>query len=302
MINDNKNTTEGYVLVLICGICWGLMGVMTQALSNLGFDAFEISTFRPAVAAIFYIIYTFITDKSVFKIDLKGLLFFAFYGIVTLDGMFISFTYSVEYSNIATASVLLYINPIFVMILSYFLFSEKMTLNKVLAIIIAMSGTFLLSKGYDPLAFKMSLIGIVSGAISGLMVALQNVLGKWGVKRYSYKTQLVYSFLFASIFMMFIKPPWEIVGKIDSSKDIIMILAIGIIGTVIPNGTFLKALQHIEATKASILISIEPIVAAFMAYLLYKETLEFLQIFGILLILLSVLLMQMNFSKKNKLL
>jgi drug/metabolite transporter (DMT)-like permease len=271
MNNTNKNTTEGFILVLICGICWGLMGVMTQALSNLGFDAFEISTFRPAVAAIFYVIYSFITDRSVFKIDLKGLLFFAFYGIVTLDGMFLSFTYSVEYANIATASVLLYINPIFVMILSYFLFSEKMTWNKVLAIIIAMTGVFLLSKGYNPSAFKLSLVGIVAGAISGLMVALQNVFGKWGVNRYPYKTQLVYSFLFAAVFMMFIRPPSVVLPKIDSGMDILMILAIGIIGTVIPNGTFLKALQHIEATKASIIISVEPIVASIMAYLLLKK-------------------------------
>ncbi|MCT4604535.1 MAG: DMT family transporter [Marinisporobacter sp.] len=300
-MNDSKKLKEGYLFVVICAACWGMMAILTRKLSELGFDDLSISALRPTVAVIFYVIYNLIKDPKCFKTDFKSILFFMFYGIVALDGMFISFTYAVKYTSIATASVLLFTNPIFVMIMSYFIFKEKFTLQTTLALILSIVGCFLISKGYDPEALKFdNLFGIGMGVLSGFTVALQNILGKLGAKKYSPKTLLVYSFIFASLFLWLFRSPVSLIEKTNSLTSIFYIIAIGFVATVIPNGLFIKALQYIESGKASIICSIEPIIAAILGYVIYKETLEMPQIMGIASILFAVVLIQFKVKTSTK--
>ena len=297
-ILEDKKIKEGYALVLLAGTSWGMMGVLTRELNLLGFDSIEIAALRPSVAVIFYLIINLIKDRSAFKTDIKSLLFYMIYGLVALDGMFVAFTYAIEYTSIATASVLLFTNPIMVMIMSYFIFKDKFTVQKVIALFLAVGGCFLIVKGYDPASFKVNLPGIIWGVVSGFTVALQNVLGKVAVKRGSYKTTLLYSFLFAAIFLWMFKPPFLLLGKITSIKSVIFVLGIGFIATVIPNGCFMKALQYIDSSTVSIVSSVEPIVAAILGLIFFKEYLELLQILGMVLIIASVILVQ--YKKKNK--
>lgn len=291
-MKDNNDIKKGYILVLLAGTCWGMMGVLTRGLSETGLNSFQIAALRPSVAVLFYVIYYLIRNPKIFKIDLRGLLFFLIYGVITLDGMFISFTYAVEYTSIATASVLLFTNPIMVIIMSRILFKEKFTKKKIMALILTIVGCFLIVKAYDQNALKLNLQGILWGILSGFTVALQNVLGKFGTKKYDYRTQITYSFIFAAIFLWFLSSPVQLLDSINNQKTLILVIAIGFFATVIPNGAFLKALQYIESSKASIITSVEPIVAALLGYFIYNEKLEFLQIIGIVTILIAVYFIQ----------
>ncbi|MCY6371040.1 DMT family transporter [Clostridium ganghwense] len=299
-MNNTNKIRESYLLVAISAACWGMMAILTRKLEELGFDSISISALRPTVAVLFYVLFTLIKNPKCFKTDLKGILFFIVYGVIALDGMFLSFTYAVKYTSIATASVLLFTNPIFVMIMSYFVFKEKFTLKKVLSLLLAILGCFLISRGYDSQAFKIdNLFGIGMGVLSGFTVALQNVLGKIGGKKYPPKTLLVYSFIFATIFLWFFRSPISLIQHTNNLTALFYVIAIGFVATVIPNGLFVKALQHVESSKASIVCSIEPIIAAILGYVIYKEVLEIPQVIGMVLILFSVVLIQLK-DKKTK--
>lgn len=293
MTNSNKNK-QGYLLALLAGASWGAMGIFVMNLTNLGFDSMSISAFRPTIAVIFYIIINLIKDPKCFKTDLKGLLLFAFYGIVALDGMFIASSYAVKYTGVATASVLLFINPIIVVILSYFIFKEKFTMKKFIALILAILGCCLVVKVYDSAAFKLNLVGIIWGIASGFAVALQNILGKIAVNKYSHKTFLIYSFLFGAIFLWFFAPPWVLVKSIKDTNSLINVIGLGVVATLIPNGSMVKALQYIESGKASIIASIEPVVASILAFIIFGELFEIPQLIGMILIMASIVLIQLN--------
>lgn len=300
-MENSRKITRGYWLVAISALCWGMMAVLTRKLDEIGFSSMAISALRPSVAVVFYVLYNLIKDPKCFKTNVKGILFFIVYGVIALDGMFITFTYAVKYTSIATASVLLFTNPIFVMIMSYFLFREKFTLRKIVAVSLAIFGCFLISKGYNSENLKLdNLFGIGMGVLSGFTIALQNVLGKIGAKKYSPRTHLVYSFIFAALFLWLFTSPVTLIRDINSPKAIFYILAIGFVATVIPNGLFVKALQYVQSSKASIICSIEPIVAALLGYVIYKESLEFLQILGMILVLSSVLIIQIKYRKGKK--
>ncbi|MCY6371701.1 DMT family transporter [Clostridium ganghwense] len=295
MIDNNK---KGHLLALLAGISWGFLGVFVKILDNLGFDSMTISAFRPTIGVIFYLIVTLVKNPKCFKTDLKGLLFFAFYGIFALDGMFIASSYAVKYTGVATASVLLFINPIIVVVLSYFIFKEEFTIKKFIALILAIVGCCLVVRAYDSTAFKLNLVGIIWGILSGVAVALQNVLGKIAVKKYSYKTHLVYSFLFGAIFLWFFVPPWTLVKSIKGTTSLINILGLGFVATLIPNEAMIKALQYIESGKTSIIASVEPVVASILAFIIFDELFELPQFIGMILIIASIILIQLKGKEK----
>lgn len=298
-MGDSANIKKGYFYALLAGASWGAMGIFVKNLSNLGFDSMTISSFRPTVAVIAYIIINLIKDPKCFKTDLKGLLLFAFYGVVALDGMFIASSYAVKYTGVATASVLLFINPIIVVVLSYFIFKEKFTMKKFIALVMAILGCCLVVKAYDSTAFKLNLVGIIWGITSGFAVALQNILGKIGIKKYSYKTHLIYSFLFGAIFLWFFAPPWTLVTSIKDSSTLLNVLGLGIIATLIPNCSIVKCLQYIESGKASIVASIEPVVASILAFIIFGEMFEIPQLIGMVMIMSSIVLVQLKDKLQN---
>ncbi|WP_186429535.1 DMT family transporter [Clostridium sp. BSD9I1] len=298
-MGDSNNIKKGYFYALLAGASWGTMGIFVKNLADLGFDSMTISSFRPTVAVIAYIIINLIKDPKCFKTDLKGLLLFAIYGVFALDGMFIASTYAVKYTGVATASVLLFINPIIVVVLSYFIFKEKFTVKKFIALILAIVGCCLVVKAYDSSAFKVNLIGIIWGVTSGFAVALQNILGKIGIKKYSYKTHLIYSFLFGAIFLWFFAPPWTLVTSVKDTSSLVNIIGLGVVATLVPNCSIVKSLQYIESGKASIVASVEPVIASILAFIIFGELFEIPQLIGIVLIMSSIILIQLKEKVQN---
>ncbi|MBE6064919.1 DMT family transporter [Clostridium cochlearium] len=302
MTNSNESK-KGILLALLAGASWGAMGIFVKNLEQLGFSPMAISSLRPTIAILPYIIINLIKDPQCFKTDLKGLLLFAIYGIFALDGMFIGSSYAVKYTGVATASVLLFVNPVIVMILSYFLFKEKFTVNKIIALVLTLVGCCLVVKAYDPAAFKVNLIGVFWGIISSFAMALQNILGRIGTEKYPQKTHLTYSLLFGAIFLWFFEPPWTLVSLIKNTgtnSTILNVLALGIVSTLIPTIAIVKSLEFIESSKASIIASVEPVVASILAFIIFGEIFEIPQLIGMFMIMGSIILVQTD-GKKSKL-
>lgn len=298
MINENLEK-RGYLMVMFSAICWGLLGTFIKKLGYINYDSISIAAFRPTIALIFYIILTLIQKPSDFKTDMRGLILFCIYGIVAYNGLFVGFSYAVELTTLSTAVILLYTSPIFVTILSYFFFGEPLNYKKVIALIATAIGCFLVAEGYKPGAFQVNSVGILWGLVSAIGFAMQSILGKIILRNYSHRTLLVYGFLFSALFLWFFRPPWILLGNIPGLTPLILILSIGIISTIIPNGLYASALKYVEASKASILTNLEPMVAVFLAFVLFNERLVIFQWVGIALILFSVVLVQYKFKERT---
>lgn len=296
-----SKSTKGYFLALLAGTTWGAMGIFVRVLQMYGFDSMTISAYRPCFAIIIYVLINLIKDPKCFKTDIKGLILFAFYGIVALDGMFISSSYAVQYIGVSTASVLLFINPIIVMILSYFIFNEELTVKKILALFLSIIGCILVVRAYKVEVFKVNLEGILWGLFSGVAVALQNILGKIYMKKYEYKTMLIYSFLFGAIFLCFFTSPVRLVKEIVNIKSLASIIGVSIVATLIPSISITKSLNYIEAGKSSIIAGVEPLVACILAFIIFGEVFEFPQFIGMILIIVAILILQLKSKNSTSL-
>ena len=135
----NKKLT-GTIYILIAASLWGSMGIFSRYLNAAGFGAFEVTQVRVTVGFIIVGTYLLLFNRSLLKIKLKDLWCFLGTGIVSLLFFCICYFKSMEYVSIATAGVLLYTAPTFVMLMSLVLFKEKLTANKIIALVMSFIG------------------------------------------------------------------------------------------------------------------------------------------------------------------
>ncbi|NEZ46471.1 EamA family transporter [Clostridium niameyense] len=298
-----NNKTKGFILVIIAALFWGYMGVPTKNLGDLNFDAFSVSFFRTFMAGIFYFLYCLKKDLNLLKVDKKGLLFFIIYGIIAFGGTFICYNLSVNYISIALATMFMFTSQVWVVILSYFIFKEKFTPKKIIAIVLTLIGCFMMCKIYDTQNISLNPKGVIFGLISGFTFALQIILAKINSSKYNQNTLLAYSFIFASLslipFMNF-KNTIHIFQTSNNISFIIKnIIIIGFFNTVIANGAYINSVKYIEVGIASIIASSEIVLASIIAYIVFHQTLDCIQIIGMTLIILSIILLQIKDKKQT---
>ncbi|MCR1933309.1 DMT family transporter [Clostridium tepidum] len=302
----------GFILVLLAAIFWGYVGVPTKHLADLGFDNYTISFFKTSIPAIFYLIYSFKKDPSLFIIDKKGILFFIIYGIVVIAGCFIAFNITINFLSLALATMFLYTSQIWVITISYFMFKEKLTAKKIISMLLILIGCFMMCEVHKLNNFNISAKGIFWGLISGFTFALQILLAKISNEKYNYNhtSLLTYSFLFAAIFLFPFMDMKNNIHIFKSSNNLFFLFRIifwSVVGTLIANTAYVKSTQYIEASIASMISSLELVVASILGFIVFNETLNLIQILGMLLILFSIVLLEIKksdllklFKKNNK--
>ena len=196
-----------------------------------------------------------------------------------------------EAASLHTAAILLYTAPAFVMVMSYFLFKEKFTGRKVLALLSAFAGCVLVSGGFGTAG--IGTVGLLTGLGAGFGYALYTIFGRYALERgYSSFTITTYTFLFAMLGCLLITDVSHLVGCLSAAPELI---GQGIVWTFLTTVAayllYTKGLEGMEAGKASILATIEPVMATLVGCVVFKESLTFVAVGGILLVLFSSILM-----------
>ncbi len=106
----------------------------------------------------------------------------------------------------ATAVVLLYTAPIFVVILARVLYGERLTIRKIISLILAITGCILVVGLYQPGNLLVNGLGILFGLGAGFTYALYNIMGKQVATNYSPLTIVVYLMGLGALFLFPLRP------------------------------------------------------------------------------------------------
>ncbi|WP_282936619.1 DMT family transporter [Paenibacillus sp. RC67] len=206
------------------------------------------------------------------------------WSIVLLAGLFLGFHFlfwmeSLVYTSVANSMVILALQPLFVMIGSYFLFKEQANLTTVLCLIVALSGSILIAWG-DIGVSKEALIGdglSLIGAlfVSAYLLAGQKVSNKIDANVYS----IIVFFIGGAVMLVYNLINNYSLIEYDSS-DWTYFLLLAIIPTIFGQYIFNLLLKSIGATTISVGIIGEPVLAIILAYLLLGETISLFQFLG----------------------
>jgi len=281
-----------YILVLIAGVSWGLIGVFTKAINALGFTEMQMLFVKGVLATAVLFLIISVKDKTQLKLkNWKHLRYFVGTGIVSFTFFSWAYMKAVNLTSLGVAAVLLYTAPTFVMLFSILLFGEKMTKTKGIVLLMTFVGcifvTGLLEGG---LTFTWQ--GIAIGLAAGVGYALYSIFGTYAIRAgYGSLTISFYTFLLATITMTFLVEPAAVVSQITEMGQWPLAITFALLTTVVPYLSYTKGLSGLPASKASVTATIEPVVAAVLGIVVFHESASMLKLTGIVLVLSSVVVM-----------
>lgn len=185
-------------MVLLAGSLWGFMGFFRRTLDSMGVSAIGCIAVRCIFAAALFGIVLLVRDRQAFKIKLKDIWIFFGSGIVSLFVFGVCYFKAMDYMSLSAAAILLYTAPCFVILFSALLFKEKLTGQKLAAMLLAFAGCCLVS-GIGG-GTMITPIGLLLGLTAGVCYAFYSIFSRFALNRgYSSLTINFYSSLLATI-------------------------------------------------------------------------------------------------------
>lgn len=288
-----------YLLIVVAAVLWGSIGLFSKIAGNRGFTPIDICFIRSLFSVIILGIFFSIKDRNIFKLkSIVDLKYFVGTGIISFSLYNWSYIAAIKETSMGVAAILLYTAPSIIMILSVFLFHEKITRIKILVIVITFIGCMMVTGIFEEENI-ISWKGFLYGILSGIGYGLYSIFGKYALQKYSSVTVVFYTFLMSTFLFCVIGKPIIIISKINESQSWIFIVSFALFSAAIPYILYTKGLSKIEASKASIIANIEPVVAAIIGICVFSEEINFLKILGIILVLGAVCIINMTDKLEN---
>ncbi|TQR18345.1 DMT family transporter [Psychrobacillus vulpis] len=216
----------------------------------------------------------------------------------TIAGVFLSFHFilwfeSLNYTSVASSTVLVTLQPIFAFAGTYLFFKEKITLKTFLSGLIAITGSVIISWG----DFKVSgtaLFGDVLALIACALVTAYLLFGQDVRKRLSLitYTYVVYGISSITLFFYVLIKGESFVGH--PSIDWFWFLLLALIPNLLGHTLFNWSLKYVSTNTLSIAIIFEPVGAAILAYYIFNELITTIQLVGGIVVMIGILLFVMD--------
>ena len=289
---EKRQRSTGPALIVLAACFWGSMGIFVRKLSSYGFSSIQIVSIRVTLAAWLFSILLAVKDLSGFRISPRDLPLFFGLGFGSILFFTVCYFTAITIMPLSAAAILLYTSPIWIMLMSALFFHEIMNGRKLLALVLAFAGCVLVS-GIS--GEGISFAGLLLGLGSGIGYGLYSILGTIALRRYAPYTVTTYTFLFASAGSWLVCRPMEMISRFANADGltglILLCLLTAVVTAVVPFLSYTLGLQSVEASRAGILATIEPMVATLIGVVYFSEPLTLLSGLGILLILAAVILL-----------
>ena len=207
---------------------------------------------------------------------------------------------AIQRTNVATAIILQYTAPVWVLLYTFVRGLQKPTLQRIAAVALAVSGIALVIGIFSSGGFRLDAIGVLASLAAAFSFAFYNIGGHSILARYDRWTVLLYVILSASLFWLIVNPPWKIAAAHYSNAQWLFLLAFSLISVLAPFSLYFAGLQHLEPTRAIVVSCLEPVFSIIIAAVALGELLHPLQTLGIVLVLVAIVIVQLPDRKTQQ--
>ncbi len=282
---------KGYAYILIAACLWGIIGPVSKVAFKQGLAPLEVAFWRAILAWAFFGLHAAgIQQVRIAQKDLATILLFGITGVTLFYG---SYQLAVQLGGAALAAVLLYTAPAWVALMAAVFFHEKITWSKTIALVLTLLGVagVSLGTGTDQMDSGMTInaAGILLGLIAGFCYSLYYIFGKHFSGRYSAPNLFLYVLPIGAAGLL---PFVSFSDKTPLAWA--ALLTLSFVSTYAAYFFYYLGLRHLEASRAAITASLEPVIAALTAFIWWGEYFKWTGYAGSLLILAAVILMTLD--------
>ena len=276
---------KGYILGSIAAASYGMNPLFALPLYKAGMDPDSVLFFRYLFAIPLLGIMIKARGRS-FKIQRKETFPLIIMGLlVALSSLTLFLSYN--YMAAGIASTLLFVYPIMVALIMAMVFKEKLALQTIVCMLLALGGIGLLYKSED--GSTLSLIGTLLVFASSLSYAIYIVgINQTSLKNVATLKVTFYVLLFGlSLFVARLLYS-GVLNTPDQWYLWANLLALAVFPTAISFLCTTGAIQYIVSTPTAILGALEPVTAIFFGIAVFGESLTVRESFGLVMIIVAV--------------
>lgn len=286
---------KGYLFITAAAGLWGMIGPFAKLAFSEGVLPMEVAFWRAVLAWVFFGSHAAVLrEVRMQPRDWPALLAFALTGVALFYG---SYQLAVKSGGAALASVLLYTAPAWVVVLARIFFKEALTPVKLGALALTLAGVAGVSLGAggasSGAALSIGIGALLAGLTAGFCYSLYYIFGKYFSNRYSSPNLFFYMLPIGAVCLF---PLVEFSAKTPTAWAALLCMAF--FSTYGAYYCYYIGLKHMEASRAAITATLEPVVAGVVAYFWWGETFSLLGYIGSALILGAVILMVIDGLKQ----
>ena len=308
---DNRKSYRGYVYIACATLCWAVAATLGRAaftgrLLPAGrvlrpIDPLILSQSRTTFAFVVCLPGLIVTrgarglrmpGRDIVKVFALGIL-----GVAASNYFYYL---AIQRTNVATAIVVQYTAPVWVLLYMAVRGLQKATLPRIAAVALALIGIALLIGILRPGGLRLDVIGVGAAMLAAFSFAFYNVGGHSLLARYDHWIVLLYTTLAASLLWLVLNPPWKIAEAHYSSGQWLFLLVFSLLSALVPFAFYFAGLRYLEPTRAIVVSCLEPVFSIALAAIVLGETLRLLQTIGIVLVLAAVVVVQMPDPKTRE--
>lgn len=299
---EKKRYLQGYFYVAIAGSLWGIGGFFVTKMSDLGASSL-MTAFAGHFLALPPLLLYLLARKGTngLKISKKGLLVSILLGVLTKGIFKLSLDTSMILVGVATSTILMYLAPVWTAIMAVIFFKEKLRGYQNFALVLNLAGCALMVTGGNFKELNISGLGLALGLLAGFLYGLSTILGKIGTSGDDSVTMAFYMMVFSSITTAIFAKPWENLSLFANSTFLFWAITGAVFSGTLANILFFAGLSMgIDASKTTIVASIEVVVATVAGVFLLNEQINLVGYIDIIIMLASIVLININIPNPNE--
>lgn len=278
----------GLIAIAIAAALWAIAAIVAKQLFEAGVSPFELAMARAVIAALGLAVVDYLWQPSRSLITWRILILGLSLALVTA-----SYYVAIQHLSVAVAVVIQYTAPALVVIFEAWRSRRLPPLITAIAVVMALLGVALVS-GIGNHQLQVSAVGLVAAGLSAIFFSSYTLLSEALVNTYSAIGVMFRGFLVSSLFWLAVQIPQGIPAAIFSAQNGLGILFVGIGGTLIPFCLLCWGIQQVRAERGAITATLEPVIAALLAWLWLGQTLSWSQLLGGGLVLAAVVSLQLH--------
>ena len=288
-----SGSVKGLAAVAASALALSTMGILGKVAYRYSVDPLNLVTLRAIIAfATLFLALTLIRGRLP-RIGRAHLVPFALLGLVGISVNNASFFLALQHTSVSMAIVLVYTYPAFVMLGSVLFLKEAFTGRKAMALAFTFAGCLFITEAYDTAALHLNWIGAALGLITGITKAIYTLTSKRALAHYDPWTTVVFAFGFGALFLA--------IGSVSAGRfslDLpgeawLIILAIAWLPTLVGYSLFVVGLKFLEASKASIIATVEPVAAMLLSAWILGEQIAPVQFAGVAAVIAGIVLLNL---------
>jgi len=293
----------GYLMVAVAATLFAVNGTVSKVVLGSGLSSVELTQIRSTGAAVGLLVFLGLFARARLRVGRRELLFLVLFGVTGVA--FVQWLYfvAIEHLPVGIALLIQFLAPLFVALFARFVYHERIRSRIWIALALCIVGLAVIVQVWSGLAF--STIGITAALAASFALTAYILMAERERRHRDPVSLSFYGFLFAALFWAIVQPlwrfPWDVLGEsvslqgnlAEHSAPVWLLVAfVVVVGTMITFSLLTGALKHIPATRASIVATLEPVIATVVAWLWLGETFGTAQLIGGAVVLAGIFLAQ----------